>query len=98
MTWGRKSYLETAEISSFVLLFKFKDGGRRVSLIFHLFVSDVNQENKDFGCKKVGARFYCMALGMERFSLDLPRAIKKECALEVGCEGVWNLWSQADLR
>ena len=28
---------------------------------------------------------------MERFSLDLPRAVEKECTLEVGCGGVCNL-------
>ena len=39
-------------------------------------------------------RFSCVALGMERFSLDLLRAVKKGYALEVQCRGVWNLWSQ----
>ena len=33
-----------------------------MSLIFHVFVSDVNQGNEDFGCKKVGSRFPCAAL------------------------------------
>ena len=57
VTWGRKSYLGLAEISCCVLLFKFKDGGHRMSLRFHLFVSDVNRRNEDFGCNKVDARF-----------------------------------------
>ena len=48
-----------------------------MSVRFHLFVSNLNQGNKDFKCKKVCSRFSCMAPGMERFSLDLPRAVKK---------------------
>ena len=57
VTWGKKSCLGPAEISSCVLLFKFKDWGRRVSLTFHLFVADVNRGSEDFRCKKVGAKF-----------------------------------------
>ena len=34
---------------------------------------------------------------MERFSLDRLRAVKKDCSLEVGCTGVWNLRSQAKI-
>ena len=41
-------------------------------------------------------RFSCVASGMERFSLDRPRAVKKGCILEVGCEGVRHLLSQAE--
>ena len=37
----------------------------------------MNQENKDFGCKKVGSRFSCVATGTKRFSLALPRDAKK---------------------
>ena len=34
----------------------------------------------------MSSRFSCVTLGMERFSLDLPRAVKnREYALEVGC-------------
>ena len=40
VAWGRKSYLGPAEISGFVYVVFFKDGGRRVSLIFRLFTSD----------------------------------------------------------
>ena len=39
--------------------------------------------------------FLCDPREMERFSLDLPRAVKRECALEVTCGCVWNLWLQA---
>ena len=47
VTWTRKVYLALAEIASFVFLALFKDGRRRLSLIFHLvFVSDVNQGNE----------------------------------------------------
>ena len=42
-----------------------------MSLRFHLFLSDVNQGNKDFGCEKVGSRFSCVAIGVGRFSQDL---------------------------
>ena len=34
----------------------------------HLFVSDVNQGNEDFECKKVGSKFSCVTPRMERFS------------------------------
>ena len=58
-----------------------------MSVRFRLFVSNLNQGNTDFECKKVCSRFSCMAPGMERFSLDLPRDVKKS-ALEVVCGGV----------
>ena len=45
--WSRKSCLGPAEIASFVFLVLFKDGGCRVSLRFHLFVSGVNQGNEE---------------------------------------------------
>ena len=45
--WSRKSCLESAEIQSFVFLVLFNDWGRRVSPKFHLFVSDVDQGNRD---------------------------------------------------
>lgn len=44
----------------------------------HVFVSNVNQGNEDFGCKNVGSRFSCLASATERFSVDLPRASKKD--------------------
>ena len=49
-----------------------------MSLRFHLFISDVNQGNKDFECE-VGSRFSCVAPGIEKFPLDLPRTVKKMC-------------------
>ena len=33
------------------------------------------------------SRFYCMAAGMKRLSLDLSRVVKNI----VGCGSVWNL-------
>ena len=88
LLWSRKSLLGPAEIAFYVFLVFFKDGGRRVNPKFHFFVSDVNQGNKKGG---VGSRFSCVAPGIERLYLDLPRAVKnRECALELGCEGVWN--------
>ena len=58
-----------------------------MSLRFHLFVSDVDPGNEDFMCKRVGSRFCCLARygkiwaryrpEMERYSLDLPQAVKK---------------------
>ena len=45
----RRSYLGPAEIASFVFLVLFKDEGGRVSPRFHLFVSDVNQRNREAG-------------------------------------------------
>ena len=35
-----------------------------MNLRFHLLVSDVDQKNEDFGDKKVGSRFSCIAPGM----------------------------------
>ena len=40
--------------------------GYKVSLRFHLFVYDVIQGGGDFGYKKVGSRFSCVAPRMER--------------------------------
>ena len=47
--WSRKSCLALTDITSFVFLVLFKDGGRRVSQRYHLFISDVNQGIKDTG-------------------------------------------------
>ena len=49
LVWSRKSCLGPTEIASFVFLVLFKDGQCRVSPRFHLFVSDVNQGNKEVG-------------------------------------------------
>ena len=49
LVWIRKSCLGSAEITSFVFLVLFKDGGRRVSPRFRPFVSDANQGNKMVG-------------------------------------------------
>ena len=38
LVWSRKSYLGPAEIASFLFVVLFKDGGRRVSPRFHLFL------------------------------------------------------------
>ena len=35
----------------------------------------------------MGSRFSCVAVGMERLSLDLSQAVKNI----VGCGSVWNL-------
>ena len=57
---------------------------------FNLLVSDVYQGNEETGEFKI----FFHDLGMERLSLDPPRAIKnRECV-----ECVWNLQLQADLR
>ena len=58
VAWGRKSYLRPAENSSFVYLVHFKDGGRRLSLRRHLFISDVHPGNGNFMCKRVGANIF----------------------------------------
>ena len=47
--WSRKYCLGLAEIASFVFLVLFKDAGCRASPRSHLFVSDVNQGNKEAG-------------------------------------------------
>ena len=39
----------------------------------------------------MGSRLSCLALGMERVSLDHPQAVEKVgCALEVGVSGICN--------
>ena len=43
-----------------------------MNLRCHLFVSDMNQGNEDFRCKKVGSRFSCVAPRTKRFSLNYP--------------------------
>ena len=68
--WSTNSYLGPSEIASFVILDLLKDGGWRVSPpMFHFFVSDVNHGNEE--------AFSFVTLWMERFSLDLLRAVKK---------------------
>ena len=48
--WYRaESVVSPAEITSFLCLVLFKDRGRKVSSKFHLFLSDVNQENEEAG-------------------------------------------------
>ena len=54
VAWSRKSFLGSVQIAYFVFLALFKDGGRMVSSRFHLFVSDVNQENE----ASSGSSFY----------------------------------------
>ena len=43
----QKDLLRAAEIAYFVFLDLFKDAGRKLSLIFYLFVFDVNQGNEE---------------------------------------------------
>ena len=43
LAFSRKSYLGPAEIVSCVFLVLFKDGGRKVSPKYHLYVFGVNQ-------------------------------------------------------
>ena len=70
------SSLGRAEIASFVRLVLFKDEERRVTPRFHPHVSYVNHWNEEAG-------------KMERFYLDLPRAVKNRvCTLETGCGSV----------
>ena len=47
VAWSRGCCLGPTEIASFVFLALFKDGRPSVSERFHLFVSDVNQENEE---------------------------------------------------
>ena len=46
VAWSRKSCLGPAEIVSFMSVVLFKNAGCKMSPRFHIFVSDVNQENK----------------------------------------------------
>ena len=62
-----------------------------MGLRFHLFLSDSNQGNEDFGYKKVVSRFSCLAPGMERFSLDLMQVVKKRMCFGKWRGHVWNL-------
>ena len=48
--------------------------------------------SREWGCG-VSLRFSCVISGMDRFSLDLPRAVKsRECTLGVRCGGVLRSW------
>ena len=69
VAWSRKSWVELAEIISFVFQVLFKDGGCRVSPRFHLFVFNINQGKEEVG---VSSRFPCVTSEMERFSLHFP--------------------------
>ena len=80
----------------------FKKGGRRVSLIFYLLVSGVNQHfiflllmlikgtkrwsDLNKGMKGMGWRFTSVPSGIEIHSLDCLWVVKSI----VGCESVWN--------
>ena len=43
----QKDLLRAAEIAYLVFLDLFKDAGRKLSLIFYVFVSDVSQGNEE---------------------------------------------------
>ena len=58
VAWSQKSYLRPAEISSFLVLVKFKNKGRRLSLRLNLYISDVDPGNEDIMCKRVGAKIF----------------------------------------
>ena len=60
-----------------------------MSLRFYLIVSDGNQSNRNFECKKVSSRLSCVIQEMESFSLDILQAVNI-CALEVGYGCVSN--------
>ena len=49
VAWSGKSCLGPIEIAFFVFLVFFKNEGPRVSPIFHIFVSDVNQGSEEAG-------------------------------------------------
>ena len=55
-------------------------------LRFHLVLSDVDLQNEDFMCKRVGTKMFFRVPRDGRFSLDLLQDGKKGCALKVGCE------------
>ena len=46
VAWSKKPFLGPAEIVSFMSVVFFKNAGWNVSPRFHIFLSDVNQENK----------------------------------------------------
>ena len=56
MAWSGKSCLGPGEISPNVFLVQFRDGGRRMSPIFHLFVADAKEGNREYGVFKIKGR------------------------------------------
>ena len=46
----------------------------------------MNQRNEELKYKTVGSRFSCKARGMERFSQDFLRAVRRENVL---CKRLW---------
>ena len=68
-----------------------------MSLRLHLFVSDGDPGNEVLCARGWMQIFSCTVAGMERFSLDFLQAVKKRCALKMGCRDERNLWSQANI-
>ena len=94
VTWCRKFSLGPSEIASFVCLVLLRDEVRRMSPIFHLFVSHVNHWNEEAGWVQ-GSRVWPRDSRRmtERLYLDLPWTAKSRvCILEVGCGGVPRSW------
>ena len=77
-----------------LVLFK-GGGGCRLSPRFLLLFLMLIKGRK----RQDGFKIFRMAPGMERLSLHLLRIVRNIiCALEVGCECVWNLQLQDGLR
>ena len=76
----------SAEIVSCVFLVLFKDWQRKASPKCHLYVFDVR------GRGRLSPRFSCVVPRMEKYFLDLLRAIKnREHAMGMGCGDVLGL-------
>ena len=56
--WGKKSYSGPAKISSLCVPGLIRGLGCKVSLRFHVVVSDVDPGNQYFMCKSVGAKMW----------------------------------------
>ena len=55
----------------------------------------MNPGNEHFMCKRVVAKIFLR--GPKDCKVLLRPTVKKECSLEVGCGGVWSLWSKVKI-
>ena len=86
--WLAVESLIYGQLKSHLLCFWFNTRmGDRMSLRCRLFVSEANQGNYDFWCKKVDSRFFFVAPRMERFSLNFVRAVEKNMTWKWRCGG-----------
>ena len=84
LAWSRKSFSGPTEIAScvflIILLYSRTGDARSVQNVIFMFLMRLK------GRKRLSSRFSCVAPGMEKYSLNLSRAVKsREYAMKIGC-------------